>query len=155
MARHVGMATIKSLLLAAALVISATACRTKTAQCSDVIETYNALGEEMRKGIGDGTDPVAIEKAADAIDAKAKELVAVEIEEKALKTARDGLADAVAKHTKLLREMAGAVRDSKDAKKADAALKTIDGAKQQFEAIASAFGSHKQSIMAVCNATPK
>ncbi|MCW5805664.1 MAG: hypothetical protein KIT31_25060 [Deltaproteobacteria bacterium] len=152
------MATIKSLLLAAgfvALAISATACRTKSAQCSDVIETYNALGEEMRKGIGDGTDPAAIEKAADAIDDKAKAFLAVDISEAALKTARDGLADTVGKHTRLLREMAGAVRDSTDAKKSDAAMKTIDGARSQFDAIATAIGSHKQSIITVCNATPK
>ena len=140
----------------AILVLALAACgKSKTDQCSKVIEAYNQVGEAMRKGFGDGTDPAAVEANVNEIEKAAKAFSALDVSDAGVKTVRDGLAAVFTTHVANLREMAAGVRDAKDPKKADAAVAKVNAIAAKVEGEKSSMLAAKQALMTECNATAK
>jgi len=138
------------------LVLALAACgKSKAAQCTEVIETYNAVGEAIRKGVGDGSDPAVIEATTKGVEDATKAFIAVDVKDSGVKSARDDLAKAFTDHIAIMKKMAGAVRDAKDPAKADAAMKTINAAAASSEKTTASIQTSKQALMTVCNATAK
>lgn len=129
-------------------VLALAACgKSHADQCSKVIEGYNALGEAMRAGFGDGTDPDKIDAQAVAIDNAAKALGGIELADAKVKAVRDGLTAVVTKHVANLKTMAGLVRAKDDQK--------LTAIAADFEAEKATMVSAKQALMTECNATSK
>jgi hypothetical protein len=137
-------------------VLALAACgKSHTDQCSKVIEGYNALGEAMRAGFGDGTDPDKIDAQAAAIDKATTALKGIELADAKVKAVRDDLGTIVTTHAANLKTMAGLVRDAKDPAKADAAAKKVTAIVAEFEAEQPKLVAAKQAMMTECNATSK
>ena len=124
-------------------------------QCTKVIDGYNAVGETMRAGFGDGTDPDKIDAQAAAIDKATTAFNGIELADAKIKAVRDEFATVVTKHVANLKVMAGLVRDAKDPAKADAAAKKITAVVADFEAEQPKVVAAKQAMMTECNATSK
>lgn len=146
--------TTKRMFLIAALALAGCG-NSKADQCSKVIAGYNAVGEAMRKGFGDGSDPAAIEANVAAIEAASKALTAAEVRDAGLLKVRGELAALFTRHATTMRAMAGAVRDSKDPARADASAKALASAATEAQATAPAISAAKLALMAECNATAK
>ena len=129
--------------------------KSKADQCSKMIAAYNDVGETMRKGFGDGSDPAAIDANVTEIDKATKAFVAIDVSDAKLKTVRDDLAKVFEKHVANLKTMAAGVRDAKDPSKADAALKKINAIAAEVESEKPAMLAAKQGLMTECNATAK
>jgi hypothetical protein len=140
----------------AILVVALAACgKSKAEQCTKVIDSYNQVGEAMRKGFGDGTDPAAVDANVNEIEKAAKAFSALDVSDASVKTVRDGLATVFTTHVANLREMATGMRDAKDPKKADAAVAKVNAIAAKVEGEKSAMVAAKQALMAECNATAK
>ena len=137
-------------------VLALAACGNSHAdQCSKVIEGYNALGEAMRAGFGDGTDPDKIDAQAAAIDKTLTSFKGLDLKDAKVKSVRDDLAAIITTHDSNLKTMATLVRDAKDPAKADAAAKKVTAIAADFEAEQPKMVAAKQSLMTECNATSK
>src|SRR5262249_22318583 len=102
----------------AILVVALAACgKSKAEQCTKVIDAYNQVGEAMRKGFGDGTDPAAVDANVNEIEKAAKAFSALDVSEASVKKVRDGLASVFDAHVANMREMAAGMRDAHDPKK--------------------------------------
>jgi vacuolar-type H+-ATPase subunit I/STV1 len=140
----------------AILVVALAACgKSKAEQCTKVIDAYNQVGEAMRKGFGDGTDPAAVDANVNEIEKAAKTFSALDVSDGGVKKVRDGLASVFDTHVANLREMAAGMRDAKDPKKADAALAKVNAVAAKVEGQKSAMVAAKQALMTECNATAK
>jgi hypothetical protein len=140
----------------AILVLALAACgKSKAEQCTKVIDAYNQVGEAMRKGFGDGTDPAAVDANVNEIEKAAKALSALDVSDAGVKTVRDGLTAVFDMHVANLREMASGIRDAKDPKKADAAVARVNAIAAKVEGQKSAMIAAKQALMTECNATAK
>src|SRR5262245_50604497 len=118
----------------AILVVALAACgKSKAEQCTKVIDAYNQVGEAMRKGFGDGTDPAAVDANVSEIEKAAKSFSALEVSDGGVKKVRDGLVAVFDTHVANMREMAGGIRDAKDPKKADAALAKVNAIAAKVE----------------------
>jgi hypothetical protein len=138
------------------LVVALAACgKSKAEQCTKVIDAYNQVGEAMRKGFGDGTDPAAVDANVSEIEKAAKAFSALEVSDATIKTVRDGLATVFDAHVANMHEMAAGIRDAKDPKKADAALAKVNAIAAKVESQKSAMLAAKQALMTACNATAK
>jgi hypothetical protein len=139
-----------------AAVVALAACgKSKLEQCNKVIERYNAVGEVIRAGFGDGSDPTAIEANAAAIEKATTEFAAVDVSDDKLAKVRADLATLFAKHTANMQAIALAVRDAKDPGRADAANKRLAEATSAAETIAPAIAAAKQALMTECHTTAK
>jgi hypothetical protein len=127
----------------------------KSEQCKVAIDAYNVVGETMRKGFGDGTDPDAIDAHIKEVENATKAFVGLDVSDSGLKTARNNLATVFRTHTTTLTKMAGLIREAKDPAKADAALTKINAIAAEFEGVKTTMLASKQAFMTECNATSK
>jgi hypothetical protein len=140
-----------------AIAAALAACgKSKADQCSKVIEGYNAVGDAMRKGGGDVSDPATVEASAAAIETANKSFAALDVSDSGVKKVRDDLANVFGKHAANLKAMAAAAREgNKDPSKAEAAVAKIKVVGADIEGMKSQMVAAKQALMSECNATSK
>lgn len=137
-----------------AVAVSIPACgKSKADQCSAVIAGYNTVSETVRKGIGDGTDPVLIENSTTAIEEASRSFETVEVSDAKVKVVQGDLTKAFDGYTAKLKQMASLVRDAKDPAKAEAATAKIVAIAADFETTKTALVNSKQALMSECGAT--
>jgi hypothetical protein len=149
---------LRRILRVAALGIAvfASGCgKSKAEECSAIIEKYNAVGEAMRKGFGDGTDPAAIEANAKEVEAASTSFSNVSVKTEKVKAVQTNLAKVFADYARLMKSMAGALRDVKDPAKTDAANARLTEASTAAEAIKTELTEKKQALLTECGATAK